>query len=169
MSTESITHKKLTISAVDATPMDGKTDGRLYTDYNDDHVINIGKGGGFAANFDNASIIGSGAGVPDAAAVFNMFGVPDDFSDDQKSPAEFIGQVTFTLGTAVAGPGQRFFDSIAITDEHHPLTIGFEDVGNNRICRIVLDDIGYGKLIFEPITFTGLSDISFIVREFGKK
>ena len=62
-----------------------------------------------------------------------------------------------------------YIDSIDIAVVHHPLTIGFKDVGKNRVCRMVLDTIGYWKLIFEPITFTNLTAISLIVREFGMK
>ena len=35
--------------------------------------------------------------------------------------------------------------------------------------KIILDSIGYNKLIFEPITFTNLTAICLIVREFGMK
>lgn len=170
MGTIAVTHEKVTCSAVNAAPMDGITAGRLYTDYaTGNQVVILSDPGVIKSSLDHVSIASIGVGAANDTAVFDMFGVPDDFNSDQLSPAELIGRITATLGTALDPDGNRYFDSLVIGVSYHPLTIGFQDVGNNRICRMVLDGIGYRKLVFQPITFTGLTSISFIVREFGLK
>lgn len=170
MGTTAATHAKITCSEVNAAPMNGTTVGRLFTDYDTGNkIITLSDSEVIKSSMDHASIISVGVGNAGDTAVFDLFGAPADFNRDQLSPAELIGQVTATLGTALDPDGNRYVDSMVIAVPHHPLTIGVIDVGQNRICRLVLDIIGYKKLVFQPITFTNLTSISFILREFGSK
>lgn len=151
--------KILPITAVDATPLDGTTAGRTY------------QSGSFVTTYavpldaetDAVIISISGTGSDGNTVAFHIYGAGIG------SPIERIYHtVTATLGTGVAGTGQLFADTISGTDVHTS-TVGVYDSGNNTVCKIKFDTQGLRCLYFEPITFTTLTAVKFIVREVGQE
>lgn len=163
--------RELSFPARDATPLDGTTAGRTYQPK--DRLIKVESGTGacvpLRADTDAVIITGSGTGSNGDSAVFHIYGYPMDDLETAASggPAERIYiTVTGTLGTAVAGTGQLYFDTFSGTDLHTS-TIGIYDSGNNAVCKIAFDCQGLKYLYFEPITFYTLSAIKFYIREVG--
>lgn len=163
--------RELSFAAVDATPLDGTTANRTYQPK--DRLITAASGTGACVllrqDTDAVIITGSGTGSDGNIAVFHIYGYAMDDLETAASggPAERIYiTVTGTLGTAVAGTGQLYFDTFSGTDVHTS-TIGIYDSGNNAVCKITFDTQGIKYLYFEPITFTTLTAIKFYIREVG--
>jgi len=151
----------LTLTAVDATPLDGSTAGRTYqaSDRPEKYSVALDE------ETDAVTIKMDGTGADGNSAVFNIFGYGKD------SPAERIYHtVTGTLGTAVAGTGRLFAEVFAGTTTHTK-TIGITDsvAAGNSVAKIAFDTTGVRFLVFEPITFTTLTAITFHIREWGSK
>lgn len=151
----------LTLTAVDSTPLDGSTSGRTYqaTDRTTGQYVVLSE------EADAIVITMDGTGSDGNSAVFTIWGY------SRNGPAERIYHtVTGTLGTATAATGRTFADQFSGTDTHIT-TVAVKDSGadGNTIAKLALDPIGYRFLMFEPITFTGLTAITFHVREYGLK
>lgn len=151
----------LTLSAVDATPLDGSTTGRTY------QAVDRTKGRYFVLSeaADAVVITMDGTGSDGNSAVFTIWGY------SKNGGAERIYHtVTATLGTAVAGTGRTWAEVFSGTDTHIT-TVGVKDSAGagNSVAKLALDTVGYEFLMFEPITFTGLTAITFHVREYGLK
>jgi len=150
--------RPLSFTAVDATPLNGTTSGRTYQpgDRLASACIPLEE------DTDAVIITMSGTGSDGNSCVFHIYGY------GLNSPAEAIyNTVTATLGTGVAGTGQLYVDTISGTDLHTS-TIGVYDSGNDRVCKLKFDTQGLRYLYFEPITFTTLTEVSFLVREVGE-
>ena len=151
--------RQITFSAVDATPLDGSTASRTYK-FSD---MTTGATVVLSEATDAVSITMSGKGSDGNSAVFTLWGYPDE------GPAERIYHtVTAVLGAGVAGTGELFVDQISGTDTHYT-TIAIKDnaANSDTIAKIALDTVGYRHLMFEPTTFTTLTEITFYVREYG--
>jgi len=164
---------ELEFSSVDATPLDGTTSGRTYQPA--DRVVTAAAGTGACVllneETDAVIITMSGTGSNGNSCVFNIwgYGIDRENTGADGGPAEAIyNAVTATLGTAVAGAGQLYVDTIAGTDLHTS-TIGIKDSGNNRVCKFKFDTQGLRYLYFEPTEFSTLTKIKFLIREVGEK
>lgn len=149
----------LTLTAVDATPLDGSTTGRTYqaADKTIGTYVVLSEGA------DAVIVTMDGTGSDGDSAVFTIWGYSKD------GPAERIYHtVTATLGTAVAGTGRTFAEQFSGTDTH-VTTVGIKDSAGagNSIAKIAFDTVGYQFLMFEATTFTTLTAITFHVREYG--
>lgn len=153
--------KTLSISAVDATPLDGSTTGRTYqaADRTAAYCIVLNE------EADAVIITIDGTGADGNSAVFNIYGYGADGGADR-----IYHTVTATLGTAVAGTSRLFADQISGTDTH-VTTVAVRDSGanGNTRAKIALDTTGLKYLMFEATTFTTLTVITFHVREYGLK
>ena len=92
------------------------------------------------------TVIFSGVGADDDTFSWALWGYRT-VAEDQVGPAEFICSGTGILGTALAEIGDRYADTIAITDPGNwydvPVAI---DSGNDRICKICFDLCGFKYL-----------------------
>ncbi len=151
----------LALTAVDATPLDGSTSGRTYkpSDRTGSYCVVLSE------ECDAVVITMDGTGSDGNSAVFTIWGYGRSGPDER-----IYHTVTATLGTAVAGTGRTYADEISGTDTHIT-TIGIKDSAGagNSIAKIAFDAVGYRFLMFEPITFTGLTAITFHVRDYGTK
>ena len=159
--------RELDFTAVDATPLDGTTSGITYqpTDRLTTACVPLDE------ETDAVIITMSGTGSDGNSCVFHLYGYGLDNLEDGLTggPAEAIyNTVTATLGSAVAGTSQLYVDTISGTDLHTS-TIGVYDSGNDRVCKLKFDTQGLKYLYFEPITFTTLTAVKFIIREVGEK
>ena len=157
--------REIEFTAVDATPLNGTTAGRTYqpTDRLATACVPLDE------ETDAVIITMSGTGSDGNSCVFHLYGYGLDNLENGigGGPAEAIyNTVTATLGTGVAGTGQLYVDTISGTDLHTS-TIGVYDSGNNRVCKMAFDCQGLKYLYFEPITFTTLTKVKFIIREVG--
>lgn len=151
--------RALSFSTTDATLLDGTTAGQTYQpgDRLKTACVRLDE------ETDAVIITISGTGSDGNTVKFNLYGYGED------SPAERIYEaVTATLGTAVAGTGQLYADTILGTD-CHTSTIGIYDSGDNAVCKMKFDTQGLRYLYFEPETFTTLTAVKFLVREVGQK
>ena len=159
--------KTLTLTAVDATPLDGSTGGRTYlrADRIKGYTVILGQ------TVDAVEIFADCAGSDGNTALFNLYGYP--FAGDPNPSFPELGPalkiydaVTATLGTAVAGTSRLFVEHFIGTDKH-TITVGVYDsaLGGNSIAKLALDTRGLWALYFEPVTFTTLTDIRFHIRE----
>lgn len=153
--------RELTLTAVDATPLDGTTAGRTFQakDRSQAYSLRLDE------ETDCVTITMDGTGADGNSAVFNIFGYGED------GPRERIYHtVTATLGTAKAGTGRCFAEIFSGTSTHVK-TVGITDsvVAGNSVAKIAFDTTGLRYLYFEPITFTTLTAITFQVREWGTK
>lgn len=151
----------LTLSAVNATPLDGSTTGRTY------QVADRTKGQYVVLSeaADAVVVTMDGAGADGNSAVFTAWGYSRNGSAER-----IYHTVTATLGTAVAGTGRTWAEVFSGTDTH-VTTIGVKDSAGagNSMAKFALDTTGLRYLMFEPITFTGLTAITFHIREYGLK
>ncbi len=157
----------LTLSAVDATPLDGTTSGRTYQAKDRVKIHTSGTGACVALDeeTDAVTITMDGKGADGNSAVFSIFGYGED------GPAERIYHtVTGTLGTAVAGTSRLWVEEFSGTATHTK-TVGITDSGaaGNSMAKIAFDTTGLRFLYFEPITFSTLTAITFHIREWGSK
>lgn len=149
------------LTAVDATPLDGSTTGRTYLSV--DRIDSFSMV--LTEEVDAVVVTMDGTGSDGDSAVFTIWGYSEN------GPAERIYHtVTATLGTAVAGTGRTFAEQFSGTDTH-VTTVGVKDSAGagNSIAKIAFDTTGLRRLMFEPITFTGLTTITFHVRKYGTK
>lgn len=153
--------RSLSFADVNATPLDGTTSGRTFQPGDrlrlESACIPVEQ------STDAVTIIIDGTGSDGNSVVFNIYGY------GLNGPAERIYHtVTATLGKAVAGTGKLYADHISGTDVHTS-TIGIKDSGANgdTVAKVSFDTSGLRYLYFEPITFTGLTAITFRVREWG--
>lgn len=159
--------RELPFAAVDATPLDGATASRTYQpgDRLTSACVALDE------ETDAVIITMSGTGSANNTCVFHIYGYAQDNNNngDEGGPAERIyNTVTATLGTGVAGTGQLYVDTFSGTDVHTS-TIEAYDSGDNAVAKIKFDTQGLRYLYFEPITFTTLTAVKFIVREVGQK
>lgn len=149
----------ITLTAVDATPLDGSTAGRTYqaSDRTKGTYLVLSQ------EADAVVITMDGTGSDGNSAVFTIWGY------NANGAAERIYHtVTGTLGTAIAATGRTFVEQFSGTDTHIT-TIGVKDSAGagNSIAKLAFDTVGYKFLMFEAITFTGLTAVTFHVREYG--
>ncbi len=107
-----ITEKILTLTAVDATPLDGSTGGRTYLrgDAVSTYLVGLGQ------TVDAVEIFADCAGSDGNTALFNIYGYP--FAGVEPNPSrpeigpalKIFDAVTATLGTAVAGTSRLFVE-----------------------------------------------------------
>lgn len=153
-----------TLSAVDATPLDGTTSGQTYM--STDRVTNKDTGYVFLLDerTDAVEIMvyaTNAQSVTDGDSVLlNIY----TFSDNGPSLATYDA-CTFTFGTAVA-PGSGLFADTAVGTDLHDKTVEVTDSGSNRIVRVWFDNVGR-HLYIEPETFTGVTGCIVIVRRYG--
>jgi hypothetical protein len=155
----------LTLTAVDATPLDGSTASRTYlrADMVKAYAVRLDQ------ETDAVEIIVDCAGSDGNTALFNIYGYgePGNPSTPEIGPAlKIFDAVTATLGTAVAGASRLFVEHFTGTDKHTK-TVGLYDnaLGGNSIAKMAFDTRGLRFLYFEPETFTTLTDIRFHIRE----
>ena len=152
--------REIAFTAVDATPLNGTTAGRTYQGSDKLQAACVK----LPEEVDAVIITMSGTGSNGNTCVFHVYG----YGYGSKAPAERIyNTVTATLGTAVAGTGQLYVDTLSGTDVH-TTTLGIYDSGNNSVCKLKIDTQGLEYLYFEPITFTTLTGIKFLIREVGQ-
>ena len=159
-----LTETILTLTAVDATPLDGSSANRTYlpADMVTTYAVLLEQG------TDAVEIIADCAGSDGNTAVFNLYGYGKPAGADKPyiGPAlKLYDGVTATLGTAVAGTSRLFVEHFTGTDKHTK-TVGLYDsaLGSNSIAKMALDTRGLWALYFEPETFTTLTDIRFHIR-----
>lgn len=152
---------KVTFTAVDATPLDGSTAGRTYQASDRTQAASHG----LSEETDAVAITMSGKGSDGDSAVFTLWGYPDVGAAER-----IYHTVTATLGAGVAGTGELFVDEISGTDTNYT-TIGVKDnaANSDTLAKFAFDTVGYRYLMFEPTTFTGLTEVTFYVREYGTK
>ncbi len=151
----------LTLTAVDATPLDGSTANRTYKASDRLALYSVA----LDEETDAVTITMDGTGANGNSAVFNIYGYGLD------GPAERIYHtVTGTLGLAVAGTGKVWVEQFSGTATHTK-TIGITDsgAGGDTMAKITFDTTGLRYLYFEPKTFTTLTAITFHIREWGSK
>ena len=157
----------LTLSAVDATPLDGTTSGRTYQAKDRVKIHTSGTGACVALDeeTDAVTITMDGTGANGNSAVFNIYGYGLDGSAER-----IYHTVTGTLGLAVAGTGKVWAEQFSGTATHIK-TIGITDsgAGGDTMAKITFDTTGLRYLYFEPITFSTLTAITFHIREWGSK
>lgn len=162
-----ITEKILTLTAVDATPLDGSSADRTYlrADAVSTYLVGLGQ------TVDAVEIFVDCAGSDGNTALFNIYGypfagvIPNPQTPELGPALKIFDNVTATLGTAVAGTGRLFVEHFTGIDLHTK-TIGLYDnaLGGNSIAKIAFDTRALGALYFEPQTFTTLTDIKFHIR-----
>jgi hypothetical protein len=165
MGIRQVQERLLTLTAVDATPIDGSTALRTYQNAHKVGTYYVG----LNQDTDAVEIIADATGSDGNTAVFNLlgYGVPGTASKPETGPANRIfNAVTATLGTAVAATGRLFVEHFTGSDLHTK-TIGLYDsaLGGNGIAKICFDTRGLSGLYFEPVTFTTLTDLTFHIRE----
>lgn len=149
----------LTLSAVDATILDGSTSLRTYmaSDRVADYSVQIDE----RTDWVEVHLYSNIDDTAGDSAKINIYGYGKD------GPAMRIYEaVTFTLGTAVAPGAGLYADTISGTDKHTE-TVEVADSGDNTVCRLKIDTAGLDKLYFEPETFTGISNVIIKVRSYG--
>ncbi len=153
----------LTLTAVDATPLDGTTAGRTYLapDRVKTYSVALDQG------TDAVEIIADAAGSDGNTALFNLYGYgkPSPTKREIGPALKIFDAVTATLGTAIAGSSRLFVEHFTGLDLHTK-TIGLYDnaLGGNSIAKMAFDTRGLAFLYFEPQTFTTLTDIKFHIR-----
>lgn len=153
--------RTLTLTAVDATPLDGSTASRTYqaSDRTAEYCLTLYE------EADAVEITVDGTGSDGHSAIFTIWGYSVNGAADR-----IYHTVTATLGTAVAGTSRTWVEQFSGTDTH-ATTIGIKDsgAGGNTKAKIYLDTTGLKYLMFEPITFTTLTTITIHMREYGYK
>ena len=105
----------------------------------------------------------SGHGSDGNSCVFSIYGYANN------GPAlRIFKTVTAILGTAIAGAGQLFADTISGTD-YHTESVGVYDSGNNTVAKMVFDTQGLKYLYFELVSLSTMTAVKFRVREIGQK
>lgn len=149
----------LTISAVDATILDGTTSNRTYMagDRVSTYSVHIDP----RTDWVEVHLYSTGGHTADDTALINIYGY------GKNGPAMRIYEAaTFTLGTAVSpGPG-LYADTISGTDKHTE-TVEVADSADNTVCKLKIDTAGLQWLYFEPETFTGITNVIIKVRSYG--
>ncbi len=152
----------LTLTAVDATPLDGSTASRTYqaADRTAAYCVTIEE------EYDSVVITAYGTGADGNSAVFTIWGY--SLNGDAE---RLYHTVTATLGTAVAGTSKLYVEQFSGTDTHSSSPIWVRDSGSagNTRARIYIKTTGLRYLMFEPITFTTLTVLTFDVRGYGLK
>lgn len=151
--------QSLTISAVDATILDGTTTNQTYmaTDRVAAYSVHIDD----RTDWVEIHLYSTGSDTADDSAKINIYGYGKD------GPAMRIYEaVTFTLGTAVAPDSGLYADTISGTDKHTE-TVEVADSGDNTVCRLKIDTAGLQWLYFEPETFTGITNVIIQIRSYG--
>ncbi|HEB29187.1 MAG TPA: hypothetical protein ENI05_15785 [Porticoccus sp.] len=149
----------LTLSAVDATPLDGTSASRTFlaSDRLDIYTIFLTEGA------DAVEVIGysTGSDTADDTALINIYGY------SRTGPAfKILDATTFTLGTAVA-PDSGLYAGVASGTDLHSTTVGTADSIDNGIVKVSFDTVGLKYLYFEPETFTGITNFIIQVRQYG--
>lgn len=149
----------LTLSAVDATPLDGTTANRTWmpSDRVTAYSVRLDK----RTDAVEVHVYSNGAATANDSALINIYAYGED------GPAMRVYDAcTFTLGTAVAPGSGLYADTISGTD-YHVTNVTVADSGNNAIAKLQFDTIGYRNLYFEPETFTGITSAVVLVRQYG--
>jgi len=149
----------LTISAVDATILDGTSTSRTYmaSDRVSTYSVHIDD----RADWVEVHLYSTGSDTDGDSAKINIYGYGKD------GPAMRIYEATtFTLGTAVAPGSGLYADTISGTDKHTE-TVEVADSASNTICKLKIDMAGLQWLYFEPETFTGITNVIIQVRSYG--
>lgn len=151
----------LEITAVDATILDGTTTDRTYmaTDRLIKYSVILSEG----ADAVEIYVYSTGDDTAGDTAKINVYGY------SKLGPALRIYEAaTFTLGTAVAPGSGLYADTVSGTDKH-TTEVNVADSGDNAIVKIMIDTVGLKYLYFEPETFTGISNVFIVVRQYGFK
>lgn len=122
----------------DDTPLDGATKNLTYA---------IGDKPSTAAtvhpNWNNVQIYFYGTDAANETCNFKLYAYRED------GPAVLVCYGSFILGTAVTGGTSEYYaDTISITDVW-PAEVVVSDSGNNRVCTLAFDVIGYKYLYCE--------------------
>ena len=154
--------RTITLTAVDATPLDGSTANRTYKPADRTAANSIR----FGEEVDSVIITMDGTGADGNSAVFSLWG----YHEENGFAHRIYHTATATLGTAVHSTGRVWAEIFAGTDTHVK-TVGLTDSGaaGNSIAKLLIDKMDYRFLMFEPTTFTTLTAITFHVREIGTK
>lgn len=153
--------QSLVLTAVDATPLDGSTTGRTYKSSDRTSAYSVV----MTKDVDVVIVTIDGTGSDGDSAVFTIWGYSENGAADR-----IYHTVTATLGTAVADTGRTWVEQFSGTDTHIT-TVGIKDsagAGNSK-AKIALDTTGLKFLMFEPITFTGLTTITVHIRKYGTR
>lgn len=149
----------VSLSAVDATPLDGSSANRTYSpaDKTQANIVPL------STDSDGVVITMEGTGANGDSAVFNLWAYTKNGYAHRA-----YHTVTATLGTAVGAAGRTWAEVFVGTDTHIK-TIGINDslAAGNSIAKIEFDRGPYEFLMFEPITFNTLTAIHFHLVEYG--
>ncbi len=151
----------LTLTAVDATILDGTTTNRTYmaSDRVSTYSVHIDD----RTDWVEIHLYSTGSDTAEDTAKINIYGY------GKNGPAMRIYEATtFTLGTAVAPGTGLYADTISGTDKHIE-TVEVADSGDNTICKLKIDTAGLQWLYFEPETFTGITNVIIQIRSYGFK
>jgi len=153
--------QSLTLSAVDATILDGTTTNRTYmaSDRVADYSVHIDD----RTDWVEVHLYSTSSDTAEDSAKINIYGYGKD------GPAMRIYEaVTFTLGAAVAPDSGLYADTISGTDKHIEL-VEVADSADNTVAKLKIDTAGYEWLYFEPETFTGITNVIIQIRCYGFK
>ena len=155
--------KVLTLSAVDATPLDGSTASRTYmaSDRIAGYTIPLKDRCDAVDIYVYATT--AQAVTADDLVILNIYGYG---SGSPSMPV--YDACTFTFGTAVS-TGTGLYADTASGTALHTLPVRVTDSGNNRIVKVTLDTTGFEGLYVEPQTFTGVTGCYVVVRQYGIK
>ena len=160
-STWIVTDDTLTLSAVDATPLDGTTANRTFkpTDRLSLYSVRLDE----RTDKVEVHFYSTGSDTAGDTAAINIYGYGAD------GPAMRVyDATTVTLGTAVSPDGGLYADGISGTDKH-VTTVSVKDENADTVAKMTIQTHGIRWLYFEPETFTGISNMIVKIRSYGTK
>lgn len=160
-STWIVSDDTLTLSAVDATPLDGTSANRTFmpTDRLSTYSVRIDE----RTDYVEVYFYSTGGDTAGDTALINIYGYGKD------GPAMRIyDAATVTLGTAVAPDSGLYADGIAGTDKH-VTAVSVKDESADTVAKMTIQTHGIQWLYFEPETFTGITSIIVKIRSYGVK
>lgn len=127
--------------SVDDTALDGETAGYTYHEHDrPSGAFELGE------DCNAAEIVFAGSDASDGND-FNckLYGYA------RSGPAEFLGDISCTIGTARINDVTTalYIDTITVAEQGHIKTLSVSDSGNNRVAKLAFDTIGHKYLYVE--------------------